>query len=394
MNKEPEITLVVITRNSGERLKKLIDKHRDLVKEVIVVDQSSTDNTFQIAKENADWVFKRTCKSTQDPDRNWAFNLAETEWVLSLDDDELLSDRLVNNLKNFLIEQNVDVVCFRRLNIVDNVDISPIMGDDYQCRLFKKGTVMFPDAINTYPEIHPNAKVAYVSSPIIHLRTLEGLKNANKAREKVASPEAIETQNQFIKAVELYLEKHNEFDQEWYSDEQIKQLVPLVIKAKRLDGSVIEIGSWEGKSTIAIANAAYPENVIAIDTWKGNLSEEDHPTVAIAQGKDVFKSFKKNIEKNTKGNVEPIQTDCHVWEENYDKPIKFVHIDAAHDYDSVKKTIENLKDKVVKGGIMCGDDIKSAHMGREDLKGGVERAVKELLPEYKQIENFWYWIKE
>lgn len=76
-----------------------------------------------------------------------------------------------------------------------------------------------------------------------------------------------------------------------------------------------------------------------------------------------------------------------------DSLISFCHIDASHDYNSVKKTIEMILPNMVYGGVLCGDDILYANVNRPDLNGGVERAVQELLPNYTQIGNFWYWKK-
>jgi hypothetical protein len=59
----------------------------------------------------------------------------------------------------------------------------------------------------------------------------------------------------------------------------------------------------------------------------------------------------------------------------------------------VKKTIEMLLPRLTEGAILCGDDIASAHRGRLDLEGGVERAVMELLPGYIKDKNFWWWSK-
>jgi hypothetical protein len=47
---------------------------------------------------------------------------------------------------------------------------------------------------------------------------------------------------------------------------------------------------------------------------------------------------------------------------------------------------------MVKGGVICGDDLLTAHIGRHDLHGGVERAVRELLPNFKSIDNLWYFF--
>ena len=49
------------------------------------------------------------------------------------------------------------------------------------------------------------------------------------------------------------------FVENWYSQSQIENLIDLVKKIKHLEGNIIEIGCWEGKSTIAIANNCYPE---------------------------------------------------------------------------------------------------------------------------------------
>ena len=73
--------------------------------------------------------------------------------------------------------------------------------------------------------------------------------------------------------------------------------------------------------------------------------------------------------------------------------IKLCHIDASHDYESVKKTIEMIMPHIVKGGVICGDDIIAANKNRTDLEGGVERAVIETLPGHKIDRNCWWWIK-
>ena len=49
---------------------------------------------------------------------------------------------------------------------------------------------------------------------------------------------------------------------------------------------------------------------------------------------------------------------------------------------------------MVKGGIICGDDYQTASIYRHDLHGGVERAVKEALPNHNSIDNLWYFINK
>ena len=63
------------------------------------------------------------------------------------------------------------------------------------------------------------------------------------------------------------------FNESWYSDSQLNNLINLLNQVKMLNGAIIEIGCWEGRSTIKLANACYPETLICNDTWLGNIDE-------------------------------------------------------------------------------------------------------------------------
>lgn len=203
--KKLPITLCVITCNSGSIIKDMITKNKEFVDEVIVLVQESKDNTLEEAESVADLVVERKRKGTCDPDANWAFSLAKNEWILYLGDDEFISKDLAKSLKD-LIKQSVDIYWFVRKNLVDGIDIFDISGRDMQPRLFRKGSLNFPDKIHTYPKPDPAAIVAYVDLEIIHKRTLEGLKKSNRARNIIADPEMLNTQENFIKNVERLLE--------------------------------------------------------------------------------------------------------------------------------------------------------------------------------------------
>lgn len=187
------------------------------------------------------------------------------------------------------------------------------------------------------------------------------------------------------------------FNEDWYSGNQCVELIKLVRQVSHLNGEVIEIGCWEGKSTICIANNCYPSNVICNDTWLGNVEESKltgikHITEIILETRDVYSIFIKNMDFFTKKNYSVVKEDCLKWLQTFCQPVKFIHIDASHEYDSVLKTIQYILPNMISGGIICGDDFKSANMSRVDLNGGVERAVRESLPNFKNIDNLWYYI--
>jgi predicted O-methyltransferase YrrM len=185
------------------------------------------------------------------------------------------------------------------------------------------------------------------------------------------------------------------FNELWYSDSQALNLQKLVKDVRDKTGSIIEIGCWEGKSTSYIANECYPESVICNDTWLGNVMEsiitgEIHSSEIIAKTRDVYQVFLNNMKTLTKGNFFVVKQDCIEWLKTYNEDIKFIHIDASHDYESVYETIQLVLPKMVKGGIICGDDFMNSNNNRHDLHGGVERAVRELCPSFQNIDNLWW----
>jgi predicted O-methyltransferase YrrM len=189
------------------------------------------------------------------------------------------------------------------------------------------------------------------------------------------------------------------FNEDWYSSSQINNLVHLAKSVKHIEGSVIEVGCWEGKSTVSLANECYPNTLICNDTWLGNVLEsiitgQEHITEKILKQRDVYGIFVNNMNKLTKRNYTVVKQDCIEWLKTFEEPIKFIHIDASHEYESVRDTIRLALPKLVKGGIICGDDFLSSNISRTDLHGGVERAVREMLPRFINIGNLWYFINE
>jgi predicted O-methyltransferase YrrM len=187
------------------------------------------------------------------------------------------------------------------------------------------------------------------------------------------------------------------FNEDWYSLQQLNDLENLLEKVKGIDGQIIEIGCWEGKSTIRLAKTCFPEVLICNDTWLGNVAESQttgvlHITEKIVKERDVYATFLDNMELHTDGNYHVVKQDCIEWLKTYKDPIKFIHIDASHEYESVAETIRLALPHVVKGGILCGDDYLSANINCHELHGGVERAVKEMLPGHSNMGNLWYFI--
>jgi cephalosporin hydroxylase len=280
----------------------------------------------------------------------------------------------------------------------------------------EKTDLLFIDSFHTYDHLkqelnlHAHNVAKYI---VMHDTESCGLVGGHKTGAKGLKPAIAEflDGNEHWDQLEHYpnsngltvLKRNTDNMENQYRDDQIQALIQVVNLAvdNPVSGMFVEIGCWKGKSTASIANKCWPNPLHACDTWKGNIDEGNvtgklHPTAKVAASVDVRAIFDENIANHTKGNVEVHQMDCFAYLDvlsQSEYPIKFCHIDASHDYESVKKTIEMLLPRLTEGAILCGDDIASAHRGRLDLEGGVERAVMELLPGYIKDKNFWWWSK-
>lgn len=200
---KPPITLVMIVRNSNGRLKEVIEAHRECVTDVVVIDQSSDDGTWEEAQQYADIAVKRRNKGKCEADRNFAFELGTQPWVLNLDDDEFLSTE--SKAKLFDIGSwGCDIVWMKRKNFVDGVEMA-FMGEDPQCRLFRRGAVRWSDKTHTYAEKAQNANVLFSDLTINHIRTYEQIKKTHDRRSKVLEPDMLRLEQGFIAQVEQAL---------------------------------------------------------------------------------------------------------------------------------------------------------------------------------------------
>jgi hypothetical protein len=147
----------------------------------------------------------------------------------------------------------------------------------------------------------------------------------------------------------------------------------------------VEVGTFLGRSLCSLADlverSGRPFTLIGIDTCRGSGPEgprhKDYHGTAVAEGGGTFAgTLHRNIIDCGYGDaVVVIVADsaaaCRLFP---DRSLDWVHLDARHDYDSVKADITRWLPKVTRGGWLSGDDYD-----REKWPD-VVRAVAELLP--------------
>ena len=129
----------------------------------------------------------------------------------------------------------------------------------------------------------------------------------------------------------------------------------------------VEVGVWKGMSAaymaVEIINSNKSIKFDCIDTWDFVESQID---IAEELYTDLYKTFLTNIEP-VKHIINPIKSLSWDGAQYYnDQSLDFIFIDAAHDYDSVKKDITAWFPKIKTGGVIAGhdytwcDDVKRA----------------------------------
>jgi hypothetical protein len=152
----------------------------------------------------------------------------------------------------------------------------------------------------------------------------------------------------------------------------------LYNRAKEMD-SVIELGSWKGRSTHALLSGC-KGNVTAIDHWHGSKNDL---TEDIAKTEDVFTIFKNNVKQFN--NLTIINKDI-VEAINDVDTADMVFIDAEHSYEAVKRDIINWLPKTKK--LLCGHDYCTAFPE-------LVKAVNEVIGEPDGVAGtiWWKYIK-
>jgi glycosyltransferase involved in cell wall biosynthesis len=111
------LVAVILTYNEEKHLARCIDSLVGLVDDTFVVDCFSTDATVQIARAHNVQLLQREWinHSTQ---FNWALTKipSDTDWVLRIDADEIVSSELWNEIKSSLasVDQDIDGIYLNR----------------------------------------------------------------------------------------------------------------------------------------------------------------------------------------------------------------------------------------------------------------------------------------
>lgn len=228
------ISVVIITRNAEQTLPWALDSVRDFP-EVIVYDNGSSDGTLDVAKRYSNVKLHTGAFLGFGPTKNYAISLATNDWILSIDADEALDERLRRAISGLNLED--EGVVYRLLR--DNYFMGRLVryggwGGDRLVRLFNRKRQHFTDAkVHERIDVKAGTRVADIDGRLQH--------------------RAVEDIDQFLQKIQLYSGLKRERAKRVYS--------PIVIVLRAawafFRSYILKLGilaGWRGL-VIAVSNA-------------------------------------------------------------------------------------------------------------------------------------------
>jgi glycosyltransferase involved in cell wall biosynthesis len=180
MTSRAKVSCIIIAGNEAENIGGCLESVT-WCDEIIVVDSYSTDETARIAKGYTEKVFERKWEGYASQKR-YAMGLAKHEWVLSLDADERISERLRQEIEAVLGKADIaeDGFYIPRLNFFVGRKIRHCKWyPDYQFRLFRRTAASIPEQA-VHEGFQVSGKTARLTQDMIHLTAKSFRQFANK----------------------------------------------------------------------------------------------------------------------------------------------------------------------------------------------------------------------
>jgi predicted O-methyltransferase YrrM len=165
----------------------------------------------------------------------------------------------------------------------------------------------------------------------------------------------------------------------WMTEPELAFLQALALTLPE-SATVVEIGSWKGRSTVALCEAlqGLGARVYAVDAFSGNPVQKANFDQAALE---MFRA-------NTAGFdfLEPVVGDsADVASHFADCSVDFVFVDADHSYKAVSRDLRAWQSKRKPGTLIAGHDWGWI---------GVKVAVRETFGRVGVFESIWYTHKQ
>ena len=160
------IAAVLVVKNEEKRLKQTLNALK-WVDEIVVVDSGSIDKTVDIARDFTDKVYMKPWVG-YGKQKNFALSKVNSEWVFSIDADEIVTKELVEEIKKAIKNDEYDgyLINTQLVFLGKPLRFGGVY-PDYHLRLFKRKKGIFVES-EVHEKINLNGKKAKLSGKILH----------------------------------------------------------------------------------------------------------------------------------------------------------------------------------------------------------------------------------
>ncbi len=132
------LSVGILTFNSERHIKAVLESVKEIADQIVVLDSGSEDRTLEIVKPFGVEVHYRPFDNFVNQ-KNYLLSLCRGEWVLFLDDDEVVSAELSKSIKE-AVSRNSDFSGYRINRVTNYLGrwIRHAWNPDYQLRLAKR----------------------------------------------------------------------------------------------------------------------------------------------------------------------------------------------------------------------------------------------------------------
>jgi len=144
----------------------------------------------------------------------------------------------------------------------------------------------------------------------------------------------------------------------WLTPHEGQFLYKVALKVKNLQGVIVEIGSYCGKSTIYLASTR--QKVYAVDPHQGNVSG--------GKSKPTYKQFQANLKRaGLEEFVIPVVKTSERASVSFKHPVKLLFIDGLHDELHAQEDFRLWSTFVIDDGIIAMHDAFCGWEGAGDV---------------------------
>jgi glycosyltransferase involved in cell wall biosynthesis len=163
------VTCTIVAYNEADRIERAIRSVAGLVDETLVVDSGSTDETIALCKRLGARVVHHAWRG-YGPQKRFACEQANADWILNLDADEWLSDELREELTRILAAPLPPTRCFRmrdRVVYPRRERPAPFAPFQNYIRLYNWKMTRFRDSL-THDVVEPTGDVVQLDGDLLH----------------------------------------------------------------------------------------------------------------------------------------------------------------------------------------------------------------------------------